>query len=211
MGWAKLHTPIVFTVLVLFVAVFSLVSGCSNCDGRNASTFDAAAFAKLGDAGDGGAHSAHGHGSGVDGGMDDSAMPASSGEDLQNRMRHLLEAVSQNNPELAGDAIFPRDGYVVARDVADPQKAWEKKISLLFRKHVGRMHKKLKGVEHARFVSFELGHSIVQLTPKKKDFKKPLWRVKRSKLTFTIDGKTRQLDIQEMTAWRGAWYVTRLH
>ena len=59
-------------------------------------------------------------------------------------------------------------------------------------------------------MSFELGHSVVQITPKKRDFKKPLWRVKHSKLTFTIDGKTRHLDIAEMTAWRGAWYVTRL-
>ena len=56
----------------------------------------------------------------------------------------------------------------------------------------------------------ELGRSIVQITPKNKDFKKPLWRVKHSKLTFMIDGKERHLDIAEMTAWRGAWYVTRL-
>ena len=25
-----------------------------------------------------------------------------------------------------------------------------------------------------------------------------------------VDGKTRTLSIREMTAWRGAWYVTRL-
>ena len=28
------------------------------------------------------------------------------------------------------------------------------------------MHKHTKGIDHARFVSFELGHQIVQLTPK---------------------------------------------
>lgn len=205
MRWAKPSAPVLF-----FAA---LLSGCSGCDGRNASTFDAAAFTKIGDGGaaEGGRLLGHQGGASVDGGLDDSAMPASSGEELQTRMRHILEAVSQNNPDLAADALFPREGYIAARDVADPQKAWEKKISSSFRRNVERMHKKLKGVEHAKFVSFELGHSIVQLTPKKKDFKKPLWRVKRSKLTFTIDGKTRHLDIQEMTAWRGAWYVTRLH
>jgi len=200
--------------LLLLIATALCISsaGCSGCDGRNASTFDAAAIAKLGDAGDASTSSRGGSSSSsnVDGGMDDTAMPASSGEDLQTRMRHLLEALSQNNPDLAGDAIFPRDGYAAARDVADPQKAWEKKVSSAFRRHVDQMHKKLKGVEHAKFVSFELGHSIVQLSPKKKDFKKPLWRVKRSKLTFTIDGKNKHLDIMEMTAWRGAWYVTRL-
>jgi hypothetical protein len=34
--------------------------------------------------------------------------------------------------------------------------------------------------------------------------------VKHSKLAFTIEGKIRHLEIAEMTAWRGAWYVTRL-
>lgn len=142
--------------------------------------------------------------------LEDTAMPATSSEDLQTRMRHLLEAIAQDNPDLAGDALFPREGYVAARDVSDPQKAWDKKVSSLFRRSVERTHAKMKGIGQAKFVSFELGHAIVQLTPKKKDFKKPLWRVKHSKLTFSIDGKTRQLDIAEMTAWRGAWYVTKL-
>lgn len=178
-------------------------AGCS--DKSAAAAADAAALqasrVEVSDAGNGPPDS---------GALEDTAMPASSGDDLQTRMRHLLEAIAQNNPDLGGDALFPREGYVAARDVTDPQKAWDKNVSSTFRRSVERMHKRMKGVEHAKFVSFELGHSIVQLTPKKKDFKRPLWRVKHSKLTFTIDGKTRHLDIGEMTAWRGAWYVTRL-
>jgi hypothetical protein len=50
----------------------------------------------------------------------------------------------------------------------------------------------------------------VQIVPKKHGWKKPLWRVKHSKLTFVIEGKTHRVDIGEMVAWRGAWYVTRL-
>jgi len=33
--------------------------------------------------------------------------------------------------------------------------------------------------------------------------------VKGSRLTFLVAGHTRTLSIREMTAWRGAWYVTR--
>lgn len=142
--------------------------------------------------------------------LDDAAMPASSGEDLEKRMRHLLEAIAQDNGDLANDALFPREAYVATRDVSDPHKVWDKKVSAIFKRSVERTHARMKGISQAKFVSFELGHAIVQLTPKKKDFKKPLWRVKHSKLTFTIDGKTRHLDINEMTAWRGAWYVTKL-
>lgn len=194
--------------LVVIAAMSAMTMLQGGCSEKGSSTADASAaiLPSRHDAGDGGLET----GTSDSGQLEDTAMPASSGEDLQTRMRHLLEAIAQNNPDLAGDALFPRDGYVASRDVADPQKAWEKKVSNGFRRSVQRMHKRMKGVEHAKFVAFEVGHSVVQLTPKKKDFKKPLWRVKHSKLTFTIDGKTRHLDIPEMTAWRGAWYVTRL-
>jgi hypothetical protein len=34
--------------------------------------------------------------------------------------------------------------------------------------------------------------------------------VRDSRLTFVVDGRTKTLTIREMTAWRGAWYITRL-
>lgn len=142
--------------------------------------------------------------------IDDSALPAASSEDLDRRMRHLLEAIAHDEPALAADVLFPRDGYGMVRDAADPQKIWDTRVEAGFRRAIAHLHKRLTGIERAKFVSFEIGRTIVQLTPKKNEFKKPLWRVKHSKLTFTIDGKERHLDIAEMTAWRGAWYVTRL-
>jgi hypothetical protein len=144
--------------------------------------------------------------------IDDVAMPKASGEELDARMKHLVEAVAQGNADLAGDVVFPRDAYIQTKDSTDPQRAWEKKVQSSFKRSVDVLHKKTKAGEdgQAKFVSFELGHSVLQITPKKKDWKRPLWRVKHSKLTFTIDGKQRHLDIAEMTAWRGAWYVTKL-
>lgn len=193
--------------MVAPLAAALLLSGCAGSSEKSSpASHDASALIQIHfDAGDAGTTAQT-----SDAGLEDTAMPASGGEDLQTRMRHLLEAIAQNNPDLAADALFPRDGYVAAKDVNDPQKAWDKRVSSSFRRSVERMHKRMKGVEHARFVSFELGRSVVQLTPKKRDFKRPLWRVKHSKLSFAVDGKTRHLDISEMTAWRGAWYVTRL-
>lgn len=186
----------------------AFVFGLGACDksGNAASDAgDAAADAKARDAsGEGG------HASGDGGAVDDLAMPPMVSDELSARMRHLLEAIAQNNSELAGDVLFPRDAYAIVRDAPDPQKAWERRVQGAFRRAVERTHKRTKGAEGAKFVAFELGHAITQLTVKKKDFKKPLWRVKSSKLLFTIDGKQRHVDIAEMTAWRGNWYVTRL-
>ncbi len=142
--------------------------------------------------------------------IDETALPKTSSEELVARMRHLVEALATNSPDLAGDVLFPRDAYVSLRDSNDAARAWEKTVSEPFRHAVERMFKRTPGMARAKFVAFELGAAVVQLPPKKREWLKPLWRVKHSVLTFTIDGRTRRLDIAEMTAWRGAWYVTRL-
>jgi hypothetical protein len=194
---------------VRLVRLLALAVAVEGCGDRSSAAFmdggDSAMLARAKDAGSDGPTAA-------DGGLSeaDLVMPPQTSDELPLRMRHLLEAIAQDNPELANDALFPRDAYLATRDAADPQKAWEKKLSGAFHRAVERTHKRTKGMENAKFVTFELGHSITQLTPKKHDFKRPLWRVKHSKLTFTIEGKQRHLDIAEMTAWRGAWYVTRL-
>lgn len=142
--------------------------------------------------------------------VDDGALPAASSDDLDRRMRHLLEALAQDEPALAADVLFPRDAYGTVRDASDPQKIWDTRVETGFRRSISHLHARLTGIDRAKFVSFEIGRTIVQLSPKKGEFNRPLWRVKHSKLSFTIDGKARHLDIAEMTAWRGAWYVTRL-
>jgi hypothetical protein len=187
------------TLLVLVAAALGGCdkSGASAADAGDASARDAGSEASAQN-GDGGPL------------MDESAMPASGGEELSARMKHLLEAIAQNNPDLASDVVFPREGYTQARDATDPAKLWEKRVQAAFKRNVERTHKRTKGIENAKFVSFELGKSVVQMSPKKKDFKKPLWRVKHSKLTYSVDGKTHHITIAEMTAWRGNWYVTRL-
>lgn len=187
-----------FLAIVLLAVAGALTSACGDKSGAAADA--GAADARARDAGD----------AGNDAGADDAEMPKTSPEELAARMRHLLEAVSQNNADLANDVIFPRDAYLSAKDAPDPQKAWEKRVSTSFRRAVEKTHKRNKGIEGAKFVSFELGHSITQLTPKKKDFKKPFWRVKHSKLTFEVEGKTKHIEIAEMTSYRGNWYVTRL-
>jgi hypothetical protein len=207
-------TPLRFVRLARLAAPLALACACASAvvgcgDRSNAAApdgGDSAILARAKDAGpEGGAAAAD---SGVS--EADLLMPPATSDELPLRMRHLLEAIAQNNPDLANDAVFPRDAYISTRDAADPQKAWEKRLSGAFHRAVERTHKRIKGMENAKFVSFEIGHSITQLTPRKHDFKRPLWRMKHAKLTFTIEGKQRHLDIAEMTAWRGAWYVTRL-
>jgi len=140
----------------------------------------------------------------------DDSIPPTSGDDLTARARHLLEAVGKDDPDLATDILFPRDGWLATRDAADPGKEWEKHVAGPFRKSVHASARHHAEIDRAQFVSLELGHVVVQSIPRRHGWKRPLWTVKGSRLTFLVDGHTRTLSVREMTAWRGAWYVTRL-
>ena len=140
----------------------------------------------------------------------DDTIPATSSDELTARARHLLEAVGKDDPDLATDILFPRDGWLATRDAVDPGKEWEKRVAAPFRKSIHSDAHHHAELDRARFVSLELGRAVVQSTPKRHGWKKPLWTVHGSHLTFVVDGHTRTITIREMTAWRGAWYVTRL-
>jgi hypothetical protein len=143
-------------------------------------------------------------------GPPDDVMPPPTSEELTTRTRHLLEALSQDDASLAADIVFPRDGWLATRDAEDAGKDWEKKVNAPFRKTIHRLSRKEKGLDHAQSVAIEPGAAPTQVTPKRHGWKKPLWVLTGARVSFVVDGRTRTLSIREMTAWRGAWYVTRL-
>jgi hypothetical protein len=140
---------------------------------------------------------------------DDTILPVPS-EELTARARHLLEAIAKDDAALASDILFPRDGWLATRDTPDPGKDWELHVATPFRRAVHVLSRRHRDLTQIQAVSLELGGEIVEATPRRRGFRKPLWTVTGSRLTFVADGHTRTLAIREMVAWRGAWYVAML-
>jgi hypothetical protein len=191
-----------------WVASSVLVIGCNNPPAP-----DAGKVAPSADASDDAAIADSGWDSG-DAGIAEDSLPASSSTELTMRARHLLEAIAQDNPDLAADILFPREAWINLHDVPtaaqDPAKQWDEKVKGVFKTNVHYWNTHTKDIARAQFVSFEIGKTVQQITPKKKDWKKALWQVKHSQLTFSIDGQTKHIEIAEMVGWRGAWYVVHL-
>jgi hypothetical protein len=140
----------------------------------------------------------------------DESIPQTSSEELTVRAKHLLEAIAHDDPGLATDVVFPRDGWVATRDALDPGKEWEKRVAGPFRRAIHALSRRHADFDRAQFVSLEMGRSMEQARMKRRSWKKPLWTVHESRITFVVDGHTRTLPIRELTGWRGAWYLTRL-
>jgi hypothetical protein len=146
----------------------------------------------------------------VEAGPPDDALPPDSSEELKGRARHLLEAIAKDEADLATDVLFPRDAWLQARDSTDLGRDWDTHVAAAFRKGIHALSRHHHDLDRAQFASLEVGHAMAQATPKRRGWKQPLWVVHGSRLSFVVDGRTHTLPIREMTAWRGAWYVTRL-
>jgi hypothetical protein len=197
------------------VAIAFAASGCKLSRPGSARSLDAApgeAQSRAGDAGEDARAAAERVGAAPAGmpSPPDDAMPVRSDEDMAVRARHLLEAIANDDVALATDILFPRDGWVATRDTADPGKDWDRRVAAPFRRSVHALSRRREELTKAQFVSLELGPNLEQATPRPHAWRKPLWTVHGSRVTFVVDGRTRTLAVHEMIAWRGAWYVTRL-
>jgi hypothetical protein len=143
-------------------------------------------------------------------GPPDDAIPPNSSDELSERARHLLEAIGKDQADLAADILFPRDAWLAARDAPDLGKDWDTHVARPFRKAVHGLSRHHRDLDRAQSASLELGHAVTQATLRRHGWKKSLWVVHGSRLSFVVDGRTHTLPIRELTAWRGAWYVTRL-
>ena len=137
------------------------------------------------------------------------ALPPTSSDELTARARHLLEAIQKDDADLAVDIVFPRDGWLSVRDTSNGGKEWDRRVSLPFRRTIHRLSHH-HDLENAEFLSIELGKATVQATPRRHGWKKSVWLSSGSRITFVVGGHTKSLSIRQMTAWRGAWYVTQL-
>jgi hypothetical protein len=191
--------------VALIVAL--VLEGCGSCNGEVAS---GRADASASDSGKVDAAK-------TDGAILEAAAPVDIGDlpdgglaDLELRAKHLLEAIAQNEPSLAADIVLPRDAYVAARDAQDPGGIYDSKFKTAFATQVGRVHHHEKGIENAVFVSFDLGNNASRVSPRKHEWNEPLWHATRSTLTFTIEGRVHRIEVAEMIAWHGNWYVSKL-
>jgi hypothetical protein len=137
-------------------------------------------------------------------------LPKAAGPDLALRGQHLLEAIVHDDASLAADIEFPRDAFMETKDNPDPGKLWDKKVHPGFARDIHLLRKRISLPDKVQFTSFEIGHSVVQTVPKKKDLKRTVWRVRNSKLSYMLEGKAQRIEIAELTSWRGNWYVSKL-
>ena len=137
--------------------------------------------------------------------------PTGTGPAFEARMAALADAIIHNTPDTAISAFFPVSAYKQTKKNTDPAADWKNRLIANFRVDVADANKKLgPNAKNAVFTGVSVPNTAVWVKPGEEYNVGPYWRVFKSQLNFTVDGRNVQIPIESMISWRGQWYVVHL-
>ena len=130
--------------------------------------------------------------------------------EVEAKIRKVFDAIVADNPALAADSFFPRDAFLLVKDIANPGRHYDQ-LRRRFDSDIHTLHKQFPGIENAKFERFELAQRGGFVAPHEEGNRLPYWASRHSRLYFRI-GKTRQtFEVRVLITWDDHWYVIHLN
>jgi hypothetical protein len=137
--------------------------------------------------------------------------PSGIGAEFDARMKTLANAIINNTPDSAISTFFPVSAYKQTKKNTDPAADWKNRLIANFKVDVADANKKLgANAKNAVFTGVTVPNTAVWVKPGEEYNLGPYWRVFKTQMNFTVDGKNVQIPIESMISWRGQWYVVHL-
>ena len=137
--------------------------------------------------------------------------PTGTGTEFDARMAVLAEAIINNTPDTAISTFFPVTAYQQTKRIPNPPADWNNRLIKSFREDVATANKALgPNAKSAVFTGVTVPNTAVWVKPGEEYNLGPYWRVFKTQMNFTVDGKNVQVPIESMISWRGQWYVVHL-
>ena len=137
--------------------------------------------------------------------------PSGTGAEFDARMKTLANAIINNTPDSAISTFFPVSAYKQTKKNTDPAADWNSRLIANFKVDVADANKKLgANAKNAIFTGVTVPNTAVWVKPGEEYNVGPYWRVFKTQMNFTVDGKNVQIPIESMISWRGQWYVVHL-
>lgn len=137
------------------------------------------------------------------------AKPPIDSEELQARARGLFDAVKQNNPTLGEDFWFPKEPFLILKDIKDPGKYWDQ-LHRAYVKDIEKLHKKRANWDGCEFEKFEPGSPPKWVKPGEEGNKIGYFRTVKGNLVYKAEGKSHKLEVRVIISWQKRWYITHL-
>jgi hypothetical protein len=140
---------------------------------------------------------------------DNKVKPLSGEAELQARAKLLLEAITKNDPAIAEPFWFPREAFLVLKDIKDPGKYWGQ-LHRTYASDIAKLHKKRASWEGVTFDQFEIGSAPKWVKPGEEGNKIGYYRSFRGKIHYKVGDKPASIEVHTVITWQGRWYITHL-
>ncbi len=140
--------------------------------------------------------------------------PSNDSPSFRRRLELLVDAIAEDDPELAAPAFFPRIAYAQVKAIKKPEQDWQRRLVRAYERSIHRYHGALgQSAKGLRFVGLEIDPSRVKLmAPHSEGNRLPYYRALHARLLVEkADGSRTHFDITSLISWRGEWYVVHLH
>jgi hypothetical protein len=142
----------------------------------------------------------------------DSAQPPARppASEVEAKIRKLFDAIVADDPRLAADSFFPREAFLLVKDMHDPGRYYDR-LRRRFDADIHTLHASLPGIERARYERFELAQRGGFILPKQEGNRLPYWASRHSLLHFRIGDTLQHLEVRVLISWDAHWYVIHLN
>jgi hypothetical protein len=135
--------------------------------------------------------------------------PRPPASEVADKIRAVFEAILRDDPALAAHSFFPRDAFLLVKDIKDPG-AYYDQLRRRFDSDIHALHASVPGIERAKFDRFELVQRGGYVPPHAEGNRLPYWASRHSLLHYRLDGQARHFEVRVLITWDDRWYVIHL-
>jgi hypothetical protein len=137
------------------------------------------------------------------------SLPPLTSDDLSERASQLFDAVKTGRAELATGFFFPREPFLVLKDVDDPGRYYKGLIAA-YRHDIRELHAVRKNWDGAELRGFKIVLEPKRIPPGREWNKIGYFRTIGAQLEYEVQGRRRFIEVHTLISWEGRWYVTHL-
>jgi hypothetical protein len=130
-------------------------------------------------------------------------------ERLDDRARHLLDAIATGEAARGDDFFFPRSPFIPLKDVRDPGRYFDQLLGA-YHRDIRELHKSRRDWTSVRLVSFALGTTPTWVAPGREYNKIGYYRTFGAKLRWQAGDSSGAIGISTIISYHGRWFITHL-
>lgn len=141
--------------------------------------------------------------------------PRPAASDAEAKARILFDAIVHDAPDRAQSVFFPRDAFLLVKDLRDPGKYFDR-LKRRFADDIHSLHAALPDPKSARFERFELATRGGFVRVREEGNRLPYWASRHSYLYYRSGAAGARapllrLEVRVWISWDDRWYVIHLN